>query len=188
VHGTGPQQPPPLPADIRNQDVLSPDTLNPYVAPAARTVDPPAAPAILAGRGERLVAVFVDGLLYGVGFLPMFAVAMVSGEQADPPPAFYLALLVGAAMGLGLFVYNLMLLQREGQTVAKRWLKLRIVRTDGSRADLGRLFALRMLVPGLISAVPCLGFLFALADALAIFGEQQRCIHDLIADTMVVVA
>jgi uncharacterized RDD family membrane protein YckC len=189
VHGTGHQPPPPLSADEhRDQGAHGPEVFNPYVAPAARTVGPLGVPATLAGRGERLVAVFVDGMLYGIGFIPMFAVAAVIGEQTEPPPAFYLAVLMGLAICLGLFVYNLVLLQREGQTIAKRWLKLRIVRADGSRADLGRIFALRMLVPGLISAVPCVGFLFALADALTIFGEQQRCIHDLIADTIVVVA
>jgi uncharacterized RDD family membrane protein YckC len=145
-------------------------------------------PATLGGRGERLVAAFVDGLLYGIGFVPMLVVAIAYGERAEPPPAFYIAALVGGAIWLGLFVYNLLLLQREGQTIAKRWLKLRIVRADGSRADLGRIFALRMLVPGLIGAVPCLGSLFAIADALTIFGEQRRCIHDIIADTIVVVA
>jgi uncharacterized RDD family membrane protein YckC len=143
---------------------------------------------MLGGRGERLLAAFVDGMLYGIGFVPMFVVVIAYGEQAEPPPAFYLAALLGGAIGLGLFVYNMLLLQREGQTIGKRWLKLRIVRVDGSRADLGRIFGLRMLVPGLIGAVPCLGTLFAIADALTIFGEQRRCIHDIIADTMVVVA
>ncbi len=178
MHGTEHQQPPALPEDA----------FNPYVAPVASTFEFAAGPFVLGGRGERLLAVLLDSLLYGVCFLPLVAVMVVYGEQKDPPPAFYLAMLVGGAFWLALFVYNLLLLQREGQTIGKRLLKLRIVRADGSRADLGRIFGLRMLVPGLIGAVPCVGFLFSLADALAIFGEQQRCIHDIMADTIVVVA
>lgn len=192
MHGTGHQQPPPLPANAPDQGAANPDTfqdtLNPYAAPAARTAGPLGAPATLGGRGERLVAAFLDGLLYSIGFVPMLAVAIAYGEQQDPPPIFFVAVLVGGAIWLGLFVYNLLLLQREGQTIGKRWLKLRILRADGSRADLGRIFALRMLVPGLIGAVPCIGWLFVIADAVTIFGEQQRCIHDIIADTIVVVA
>jgi uncharacterized RDD family membrane protein YckC len=192
VHGTEDQQPPPLPPSALDHGAANPgtvaDTLNPYAAPAARTAGPLGAPVTLGGRGERLVAAFLDGLLYGVGFVPMLAVVIVYGEQQEPPPIFYVAALVGGVIWLVLFVYNLLLLQREGQTIAKRWMKLRIVRADGSRADLGRIFALRMLVPGLIGAVPCLGWLFVIADALTIFGEQQRCIHDIIADTIVVVA
>jgi uncharacterized RDD family membrane protein YckC len=188
MQATEPPRPPPLPADVSDRDAATSGMANPYAAPAARAVDFPGLTVALGGRAERLLAVFLDGLLYAVGFVPMFAVAVIHGDRAEPPPAFYLAALLGFAIAIALFVYNLLLLQREGQTIGKRWMRLRIVRKDGSRADLGQLFALRMLVPGLIGAVPCLGAVFALADALAIFGEQRRCIHDLIADTIVVVA
>jgi hypothetical protein len=57
---------------------------------------------------------------------------------------------------------------------------------NDDRASLGRLFGLRMLVPGFIGAVPLIGPFFSLADALFIFGEPRRCIHDYIADTKVV--
>lgn len=184
MHGTGHPSPPPLPAYTSEQRVPGPDSFNPYAPPAAGTVL--VHTAALAGRGQRLLAAILDALLYGIAFLPLLPIAIIHGEQAEPPPAFYLAMLFGGAVFLALFVYNLLLLQREGQTIAKRWLKLRIVRSDGQRADLGRIFALRMLMPGLIGAVPCIGSLFAIANALAIFGEQRRCIHDLFADTIVV--
>jgi len=90
------------------------------------------------------------------------------------------------AIGLGLFVYNLALLGQSGQTIGKQWLGIRIVRSDGSNADLGRVFGLRMFLPGLITAFA--GPLFSLPDALCIFGNEKRCIHDMMADTIVVVA
>jgi uncharacterized RDD family membrane protein YckC len=67
-------------------------------------------------------------------------------------------------------------------------LGIKIVRNDGSRAGLGRIFWLRMFVPGLVGAIPLVGGLFGLIDPLFIFGEEKRCLHDLIADTIVVTA
>ena len=55
---------------------------------------------------------------------------------------------------------------------------------DGSPVSLGRLFFLRNLAPTLLSSL-CNG-LFGLVDALFIFGEQQRCVHDHFADTKVI--
>jgi hypothetical protein len=37
-----------------------------------------------------------------------------------------------------------------------------------------------------ITMVPFLGPLYALVDACMIFGEQRRCCHDYIADTIVI--
>ncbi len=177
MHDHVPQHPPELPTHA----------LNPYASPTASTRAVPM-PWVLAGRGERLLAVLLDAFAYAIGFVPMFVVAIIYSERDDPPPAFYFAALIGGAIWLAVFVYNLVLLQRQGQTIGKQCLRLRIVRADGSRADLGRIFGLRMLIPGLIGGVPCIGFLFSLADALAIFGEDRRCLHDLFADTIVVVA
>ncbi|MEA2700447.1 MAG: hypothetical protein QOI66_4718, partial [Myxococcales bacterium] len=45
---------------------------------------------------------------------------------------------------------------------------------------------LRGVVNGIISAIPYLGGLYALVDALFIFRDDRRCIHDLIAGTRVI--
>ena len=85
-------------------------------------------------------------------------------------------------------IYQLVQLHRTGQTFCKKMLGIKIVRNDGSRAGLGRIFWLRMFVPGLVGAIPLVGGLFGLIDPLFIFGEEKRCLHDLIADTIVVTA
>jgi uncharacterized RDD family membrane protein YckC len=77
-----------------------------------------------------------------------------------------------------------LLVARYGQTMAKRLLEIRVVRSDGSKASLGRIFWLRNVVNGLISVIP----LYFFIDSLLIFGERRQCIHDLIADTIVVKA
>ena len=98
-------------------------------------------------------------------------------------PALALSLAV-----LGLVIYQLMMLHRQGQTIGKRAMKVRIVRTDGSHCGIGRLIALRWLVPALIGAIPLVGGLFSLLDPLMIFRENRLCLHDNIADTKVVQA
>lgn len=163
---------------------------NPYAAPSAPlpSVPPPLPDTYrpeLAGRGERLLARIVDQLLYAACFLP-FLILLLPRDGSGQGGIAGLAVLISLAALLGLFVYNLALLSERGQTVGKRWLGIRIVRTDGSDADLGRVFALRMFVPWLIGFF--LGPLFALPDVLFIFGNERRCLHDMIVDTIVVEA
>ncbi len=167
--------------------------VDPYRAPMAAVTDvrPFAAATELARRFTRLAAQILDGLIYGaavlVGMLPL----MIFGGAATPPNedtlvAVFLGLMLLA--GGAIFVVNLYFLHRDGQTLGKKALKIRIVRTNDDRATLGRIFALRMLVPGVIGAVPIVGPFFSLADVLFIFGDQRRCIHDYLADTKVVLA
>lgn len=65
-------------------------------------------------------------------------------------------------------------------------MNVKIIRTDGSRAGLTRIFFLRMFVPGLIGGIPVVGMIFSIVDPLFIFQESRRCVHDLIADTVVI--
>jgi uncharacterized RDD family membrane protein YckC len=71
---------------------------------------------------------------------------------------------------------------RNGQTIGKRLLEIKVVRSDGSRASLGRIFWLRNVVNGLLAFVP----LYGLIDLLLIFGARRWGIHDVIADTIIV--
>jgi uncharacterized RDD family membrane protein YckC len=75
---------------------------------------------------------------------------------------------------------------RNGQTIGKKLVGIKVARTDGSRATLGRIFWLRYLLNTVITLVPGLGGLYALVDILMIFGEARRCCHDYIADTIVI--
>src|SRR5690606_1805767 len=85
-----------------------------------------------------------------------------------------------------LLFMTLVLVHRYGQTIGKRMLGIRVVRSDGSRATLGRIFWLRNFVNGLPSAIPFVGNFYFFVDSLFIFGPRRQCLHDLIADTIVV--
>jgi uncharacterized RDD family membrane protein YckC len=178
--------------------------INPYAAPVRPTLSPlpprPAAPlqessldAPLAGRGTRLLAQLLDGLLGLLCMLPGIVLMLVGIALTEPGEG--VSILLPVALGLvgigilGLLVYQLRLLGREGQTWGKKQMKIRIVLYDtGEIPGLGRSLGLRIVVNNLIGNVPFLGALYALADPLFIFGEERRCLHDLLAGTKVVEA
>jgi uncharacterized RDD family membrane protein YckC len=63
---------------------------------------------------------------------------------------------------------------------------IRIVRSNGEKAALSQILIMRYLPIQLIGAIPILGPIVGLVDLLMIFGDEQRCLHDRIADTLVV--
>ena len=73
-------------------------------------------------------------------------------------------------------------MKQNSQSIAKKLLRIKVVRSDGSPVSLGRYFWLRNVVNMMIGIVPLYGFV----DALFIFGEARQCLHDKIADTIVV--
>ena len=169
--------PPPLPAD------------NPYAAPLARVDDVLPAELTLADRGTRLGAALLDGLVGLIFLLPALVLIPFmergSGQEPNPVLAGAMGLLMVAGL-IALLVVNLMWLHKYGQTIGKRILKIKVVRADGSHCALSRIVFARWLPVNLIAQVPLVGPIASLVDVLMIFREDRRCLHDLIADTIVV--
>lgn len=136
----------------------------------------------LADPSARLGALVIDTVLPALPQLVLLPLGVVVRSAAFIHASTWL----GWVLTVVLFVVDLVLLARYGQTIGKRMLGLRIVRADGSRAGLGRLFWLRTVLPTAIGVIPILGWLFGLGDALAIFRADRRTIHDHMADTIVV--
>ncbi|WP_457096187.1 RDD family protein [Lysobacter sp. P5_B9] len=162
---------------------------NPYAAPAARIAEAYGdVDFVTSSRGARLGAVMLDGLIVAVPAMLVAMIVPALGSGPNGRGSAAMAVLF-ALLGIGFIAFmavQLVLLHRHGQTMGKKLVGIRIVRSDGSRAGLGRIFLLRSLVPGLIGAIPLLGPIFGLIDPLFIFGSDKRCLHDLIADTIVV--
>ncbi|WNL47109.1 RDD family protein [Dyella sp. BiH032] len=135
-----------------------------------------------ASRGQRLAAAILDGVIVGVGTI----LAVIGGSAASRGDGGVVAIAVGALLILGVFVVNCVLLHQNGQTIGKRVLGLKIVRTNGDRIGLGRIIGMRIIPISLLGAIPYLGGLISLTDSLMIFGNERRCLHDLIADTIVI--
>jgi uncharacterized RDD family membrane protein YckC len=169
------------------------NTPNPYAPPQAAVKDIPdsSAGSVPADRGTRLVAVILDGIiLMAMVYLPLLvgggmggAIAVATG-RVDPAAFFGVGALL-ACIGLIAWIWlNVVFVHRNGQSIAKKLLGIKVVRSDGSRASLGRIFWLRNFVNSLLGIIP----LYGLIDALLIFGEPRQCVHDKIADTIVIKA
>jgi uncharacterized RDD family membrane protein YckC len=164
---------------------------NPYAPPQAEVSDIDEREAIVepAGRGIRFGAAMIDGLCFIAIYAPIL-VAVGLNPAAITDPATFISIwgfisLVGL---IALIVITVVLVQRNGQTIGKKLVGIKVVRSDGSRATLGRIFWLRNVVNAIPSAIPFVGNVYALVDHLFIFGDKRQCLHDKIADTIVVTA
>lgn len=151
----------------------------------------------LASRGSRLLAIMLDGFLGFICFTPAYFMNFATlAQQARGNPLlvwvnlaktggwFYL----GIAGSLAVLAIDLVLLSRNGQTIGKKLLGIKVVRVDGSRVSLARVFLLRYVVNTFLTLIPVVGSLYSLVDCLMIFGEARRTVHDRIADTIVIKA
>jgi uncharacterized RDD family membrane protein YckC len=145
---------------------------------------------IPADRGARFLANLVDQLLIfvpavlagGVGFAVLF------GSTAVPDASLLsqrwlqiLALAVLLCFGaLGAEIWAQVY---WGQSLGKRALQIKVVRSNGAEVELWRIILLRNLLVVVLTQV--LG-IFGLIDVLFIFGKEQRCLHDYMSDTIVV--
>ena len=174
---------------------------NVFAPPKAAVVDAPAGEEVeKASRGLRLLAKIIDGLLLTVGLGPAYFGAMpllvqragtgirpgtldVWGAIAQTGGRFYL----GLAVMLVVIAFDAFWVAQNGQTVGKKLCGIKIVRTNGSPAGFWRIFGLRYLISALIPMLlPVIGAVYFLVDSCVIFGGARRCIHDYIADTIVV--
>ena len=161
----------------------------------------------LASRGQRLTAKLIDNLLLLVPFMVIFSIlfdtTFVEEFRAlqNDPTALMNAMqrrfdkiqesgnLTPSIMGLildAVLIANVILLTRRGQTIGKLIMRIEIVRfPGGARAGFVKAVMLRGLLFVIVGFFGFVGLLLLLADALMIFRKDRRCMHDLVADTMV---
>lgn len=140
----------------------------------------------LAGRGARLGAALIDVL---VSVLAVWVISLVTPWQPFTADAESPLMQMSINTLLGYVVFMLVqgyLLATRGQTIGKLLLDMRIVRSNGERASFARIALLRYGVGTLLTAIPTVGQLYGLIDVLLIFRQSRKCLHDNIADTIVV--
>jgi uncharacterized RDD family membrane protein YckC len=167
----------------------SPNSENPYAPPKAFVQDVPGEKGSVepASRGSRFGAYLVDSLVpLLLIWLPLFWGGLYDlGSYTFTPDRVSAGIwLFAAAATIALTVITIHLVRTNGQTLGKKALGIKVVRTSGDKASFARIFWLRNVVSILPSIV--LGGLWTLIDSLFIFGESRQCVHDKIADTIVV--
>ena len=144
---------------------------------------PPAGSVPYASFGARFTARTVDGLgLLVVSFaaqFPLVGFPVLAPVLPDAPGfwarqgvAFLVGLLIPAAYTIGLH-------GRDGQTLGKKLLGIRVVRADGSQLTYGRATG-RYFADMLSSMTLFVGYL------MAAFDDERRALHDRLCDTRVV--
>ncbi len=142
---------------------------------------------------KRVFACVIDWLLWaGVGL----TFTVIGGLVGLPfSGLFDAAVSVGLAIGsmlggLGFWALQIYLLSTTGQTVAKRWYGLRVVRTDGRPAGFVHGWLLRGALLRVIDSVTCLLFfpyvIFWVVNVCTLGSKHGRTLHDRLAGTRVV--
>jgi uncharacterized RDD family membrane protein YckC len=177
---------------------MATESSNLYAPPKSAVKDVGGDEALaLASRPARLAAVMLDGLLGFIWFAPAYVMnfATLAQQARGNPMAVWINFAktggwfyVGALGALVVLAIDLTLLARNGQTIGKKLLGIKVVRVDGSPVSLYRVFFLRYVCNTLLTLIPVLGSLYSVVDSLMIFSESRRTVHDRIADTIVIKA
>lgn len=169
------------------------DVANPYAAPVTiiETELPSGAHYPMADRGTRLLAAILDGIIVGVpGVVIGYFAGWISFEQEQ-------SMELGSSLELFvLYVVIWMVVNynslKFGQTIGKKITKIQIVDYEtGNIPSLTNLIGVRYFAIWVIShaltlIMPLLALLFVLGNVVMIFGNERRCLHDIMAKTKVV--
>jgi uncharacterized RDD family membrane protein YckC len=160
---------------------------NPYAPPQAAVLDiaDPGTQTVPAERATRLGAAILDGLIFGaMVYIPIIftAAAIGAGGEESGGPVFVIGILFTL---VGLVAWSWLTIRfvlRNGQTIGKKLTGIKVVRRDGTAVSFSRIFWLRNVVNAIISIIPFYG----LVEVLFIFSESRQCLHDRMADTIVI--
>ncbi|HUQ87288.1 MAG TPA: RDD family protein [Vicinamibacterales bacterium] len=164
---------------------------NPYAPPRARVRDvaAPKAQLVLAERSTRLGAALVDGVIFALMVYTPFLIAMfassATGSGTEPNGAVMMIGLVLTLVGFVAWTFlTLRQVSATGQSLAKKYFNIKVVLSDGSPVSLSTLIVKRNLLNGILGIIP----LYGIVELLFIFSERRQCLHDKLADTIVVEA
>lgn len=141
----------------------------------------------LAAPGTRLAAYLLDDWVLNLPATAFFCVGLSQLDRTSTEPLG--AGLIAAALGwyVPLTLAQWHRLATRGQTIAKGWLGLKVVRLDGVE-PLGFLHGvvLRNWIFNLVGWLSWIGCMFRIADGVLMFGEDRRSLRDAMASTRVI--
>lgn len=139
----------------------------------------------LASTGRRLLGVWLDGFVttlaaYALLIPLMIPIAVLAGPGSEPGALQIALTLMIYPILLGIpLVYEALMLKRNGQTLGKMAVGVRVVTPEGQPIGRGQAWA-RAAIKLILGS--CLGI-----DYLpAFFTRERTCFHDMIARTRVI--
>ena len=160
---------------------------NPFQAPKSDiTLDNKTGSKRMATRVERFLASFVDSLIAIAVIAPfMYQLGYFDYIQTGEPPSFLMLAQSTVFAFIAYMAIHYYFIQKNGQTIGKKLLKIRIENRDGSVASFNTIIFKRHLFVTAISLIPMIGSLLAIIDVLFIFRKNHYCLHDDVASTQV---
>ncbi len=141
----------------------------------------------LASRWARLGAAIIDFIIMLAISVPIVIfIGLVDFDDWEATQSIGDQVLSSVLSVILFIAVNGYFLARNGQSIGKLALGIKIVRTSREKASFGRLIGLRYLPIWIATSIPYIGGLIGLVDILLIFREEKNCLHDDIADTRVV--
>lgn len=160
-----------------------------YAAPESELLQESNGNLILASRRRRFLASIIDSITIVIFTIPIM---YFTGGFADISRGEQLSigysLLIGALGIIVFIIINGKFLAKDGQTLGKKALGIKIVDFSGNHATIKKHLLPRYFIFFCPSQIPLVGQLFAVINVLFILGKQKRCGHDHIAGTKVVLA
>lgn len=135
----------------------------------------------LANLGRRFAAIIIDRMLLGFAIIAMFVLLIIlSPLKGDPDMVGVGVFVVIFGLFGAMILYEALMLSFRGQTLGKMAMKIKVVRPDGTAIGTGQAWG-RALLRGIM-----ISFLFLLNYIPAFVTKERTCLHDLVANTRVV--
>ncbi len=152
------------------------------------------ASAVTAPVSLRIYATLVDAATWLIPAALIGVIVYLTGVGSIANLGEGLELIILGPFVIYLMVVNIILIIRRGQSIGKHWLNIAIVNNKtGVKIGFWRFALLREFVGRtfVIGSIPFLGLLFqpfySIVDSIFIFRKDRRTIHDMIANTKVVI-
>jgi uncharacterized RDD family membrane protein YckC len=134
----------------------------------------------LASVGRRFAALIIDSLLTVMPLYILMLVLMFSTMGADGQPNPYASFIFLPMMFVQLVYEGLMFALKDGQTVGKMAMKVRVVRADGTSMGTGLSWgraAMKFILSGCLSIIDFIP---------AFFTAERTTLHDMVCNTRVI--
>ena len=174
---------------------------NPYQSPVGAASTASAGNQELASIGARIGGALIDGLFVIVVLIPGLFFAggslFAAISMSEDPSAGEVAAGIGVAAAVGIIfvsaiipmIVQVVLISKSGQSLGKRIVGTRMVdQHTGETVGFVQGYLVRTFVFGLITGLPAVGGLIAIADIIFLFIDGQQTLHDRLAKTRVVCA